>query len=144
MRIKHIFLQNFCKFYGSNVVDTDLYDRTEVSGVNETGKSTIKRAIQYIFGCRDENGREITGIRPHDKDGNDIDGDITAEVTVEIDGTDKVLKKVCRQNFNKKGEFTGNVTDYYVNDIPKRQQILKHFWKRVYAEKISFHFVSMT
>ena len=46
MRIKHIFLQNFCKFYGSNVVDTDLYDRTEVSGVNETGKSTIKRAIQ--------------------------------------------------------------------------------------------------
>ena len=64
MRIKHIFLQNFCKFYGSNVVDTDLYDRTEVSGVNETGKSTIKRAIQYIFGCRDENGREITGIRP--------------------------------------------------------------------------------
>lgn len=49
MRIKHIFLQNFCKFYGSNVVDTDLYDRTEVSGVNETGKSTIKRAIQYIL-----------------------------------------------------------------------------------------------
>ena len=32
MRIKHIFLQNFCKFYGSNVVDTDLYDRTEISG----------------------------------------------------------------------------------------------------------------
>ena len=29
MRIKHIFLQNFCKFYGSNVVDTDLYDRTK-------------------------------------------------------------------------------------------------------------------
>lgn len=46
MRIKHTFLQNFCKFYGSNVVDTDLYDRTEVSGVNETGKSTIKRAIK--------------------------------------------------------------------------------------------------
>ena len=37
MRIKHIFLQNFCKFYGSNVVDTDLYDRTEISGVNEVG-----------------------------------------------------------------------------------------------------------
>lgn len=120
MRIKHIFLQNFCKFYGSNVVDTDLYDRTEISGVNETGKSTIKRTIQYIFGCRDENGKEISGIRPHDKDGNDLDGDITTEVTVEIDGTDKVLKKVCRQKFNKKGEFTGNVTDYYVNDIPKK------------------------
>jgi chromosome segregation ATPase len=119
-------------------VDTDLYDRTEVSGVNETGKSTIKRAIQYIFGCRDENGREITGIRPHDKDGNDIDGDITAEVTVEIDGTDKVLKKVCRQNFNKKGEFTGNVTDYYVNDIPKKAADFEAFLEESVCGKDKF------
>lgn len=138
MRIKHIYLQNFCKFYGSNVVGTDLYDRTEISGVNETGKSTIKRAIQYIFGCRDENGREITGIRPHDKDGNDIDGDITAEVTVEIDGTDKVLKKVCRQNFNKKGEFTGNVTDYYVNDIPKKAADFEAFLEESVCGKDKF------
>lgn len=138
MRIKHIFLQNFCKFYGSNVVDTDIYDRTEISGVNETGKSTIKRAIQYIFGCRDENGKEITGIRPHDMDGNDIDGDITAEVTVEIDGTDKVLKKVCRQNFNKKGEFTGNVTDYYVNDIPKKAADFEAFLEESVCGKDKF------
>lgn len=138
MRIKHIFLQNFCKFYGSNVVDTDLYDRTEISGVNETGKSTIKRAIQYIFGCRDENGKEISGIRPHDKDGNDIGGDITAEVTVEIDGTDKVLKKVCRQNFNKKGEFTGNVTDYYVNDIPKKAADFEAFLEESVCGKDKF------
>lgn len=138
MRIKHIFLQNFCKFYGSNVVDTDIYDLTEISGVNETGKSTIKRAIQYIFGCSDENGREISGIRPHDKDGNDIDGDITAEVTVEIDGTDKVLKKVCRQNFNKKGEFTGNVTDYYVNDIPKKAADFEAFLEESVCGKDKF------
>lgn len=138
MRIKHIFLQNFCKFYGSNVLNADLYDRTEVSGVNESGKSTIKRAIQYIFGCRDENGREITGIRPHDKDGNDIDGEITAEVTVEIDGNEKVLKKVCRQNYNKKGEFTGNVTDYYVNDIPKKAADFETFLEENVCGKDKF------
>lgn len=138
MRIKHIYLQNFCKFYGSNRLNTDIYDRTEISGVNETGKSTIKRAIQYIFGCRDENGREINGIRPHDKDGNDIDGDITAEVNVEIDGTDKVLKKVCRQNFNKKGEFTGNVTDYYVNDIPKKAADFEAFLEESVCGKDKF------
>ena len=138
MRIKHIFLQNFCKFYGYNTLDTDIYDRTEISGANETGKSTIKRAIQYIFGCRDENGREINGIRPHDKDGNDIDGDITAEVNVEIDGTDKVLKKVCRQNFNKKGEFTGNVTDYYVNDIPKKAADFEAFLEESVCGKDKF------
>lgn len=138
MRIKHIFLQNFCKFYGSNVVDTDLYDRTEVSGMNETGKSTIKRAIQYIFGCRDENGREITGIRPHDKDGNDLEGDITAMVTVEVGGEEKVLKKVCRQNYNKKGEFTGNVTDYSINDIPKKQADFDSFLEERACDKNRF------
>lgn len=138
MRIKHIFLQNFCKFYGSNVVDTDLYDRTEISGVNETGKSTIKRAIQYIFGCRDENGKEISGIRPHDKDGNDFDGDITAMVTVEVGGEEKVLKKVCRQNYNKKGEFTGNVTDYYVNDIPKKAADFEAFLEESVCGKDKF------
>ena len=127
MRIKHIFLQNFCKFYGSNVVDTNLYDRTEVSGVNETGKSTIKKAIQYIFGCRDENGREITGIRPHDKDGNDIDGDITAEVTVEIDGTERTIKKVCKKEYNKKGELKGNVTECYVDGISKKAKEFEQF-----------------
>ena len=100
MRIKHIYLQNFCKFYGSNTLDADIYDRTEISGVNESGKSTIKRAIQYIFGCRDENGKEISGIRPHDKEGNDLDGEITAMVTVEADGEEKGLKKVCRQNWS--------------------------------------------
>lgn len=127
MRIKHIFLQNFCKFYGSNTLDTDIYDRTEISGVNETGKSTIKRAIQYIFGCRDENGREITGIRPHDKDGNDIDGDITAEVTVEIGGTERTIKKVCKKEYNKKGELKGNVTECYVDGISKKAKEFEQF-----------------
>lgn len=138
MRIKHIFLQNFCKFYGYNTLDTDIYDRTEISGANETGKSTIKRAIQHIFGCRDENGKEISGIRPHDKDGNDIDGDITEMVTVEVDGEEKVLKKVCRKNYNKKGEFTGNVTDYYINDIPKKQADFDSFLEECACDKNRF------
>lgn len=138
MRIKHIYLQNFCKFYGSNRLDTDIYDRTEISGANETGKSTIKRAIQHIFGCRDENGKEISGIRPHDKDGNDIDGDITEMVTVEVDGEEKVLKKVCRQNYNKKGEFTGNVTDYSINDIPKKQSDFDSFLEECACDKNRF------
>lgn len=138
MRIKHIFLQNFCKFYGSNTLDADIYDRTEISGVNETGKSTIKRAIHHIFGCSDENGKEISGIRPHDKDGNDLDGDITEMVTVEVDGEEKVLKKVCRQNYNKKGEFTGNVTDYYINDIPKKQADFDRFLEECVCDKNRF------
>nr|DAJ03470.1 MAG TPA: chromosome partition protein [Bacteriophage sp.] len=119
MKITHIFAQNFCKFYGKNTLDTDFSMKTVLSGQNEVGKSTVKRIILDVLNCHDENDREITGIRPHDESGAEIDDvDIVRAVTFEIDGKIKTLKKVTRQKRNKKGEITGSVTDYSINDVP--------------------------
>nr|DAE47926.1 MAG TPA: chromosome partition protein [Bacteriophage sp.] len=119
MKIIHIFAQNFCKFYGKNTLDTDFSMKTVLSGQNEVGKSTVKRIILDVLNCHDENDREITGIRPHDENGVEIDDvDIVRAVTFEIDGKEKTLKKVTRQKRNKKGEITGSVTDYSINDVP--------------------------
>lgn len=119
MKITHIFVQNFCKFYGKNTLDTDFSMKTVLSGQNEVGKSTVKRIILDVLNCHDENDREITGIRPHDESGVEIDDvDIVRAVTFEIDGKEKTLKKVTRQKRNKKGEITGSVTDYSINDVP--------------------------
>nr|DAY44922.1 MAG TPA: chromosome partition protein [Caudoviricetes sp.] len=119
MKITHIFAQNFCKFYGKNTLDTDFSTKTVLSGQNEVGKSTVKRIILDVLNCHDENDREITGIRPHDENGVEIDDvDIVRAVTFEIDGKAKTLKKVTRQKCNKKGEITGSVTDYSINDVP--------------------------
>lgn len=119
MRIVHIFAQNFCKFYGKNTLDTDFSMKTVLSGQNEVGKSTVKRIILDVLNCHDENDREITGIRPHDENGVEIDDvDIARAVTFEIDGKVKTLKKVTRQKRNKNGEITGSVTDYSINDVP--------------------------
>lgn len=119
MRIVHIFAQNFCKFYGKNTLDTDFSMKTVLSGQNEVGKSTVKRIILDVLNCHDENDREITGIRPHDENGVEIDDvDIVRAVTFEIDGKVKTLKKVTRQKRNKNGEITGSVTDYSINDVP--------------------------
>lgn len=119
MRIVHIFAQNFCKFYGKNTLDTDFSMKTVLSGQNEVGKSTVKRIILDVLNCHDENDREITGIRPHDENGVEIDDvDIVRAVTFEICGKAKNLKKVTRQKRNKKGEITGSVTDYSINDVP--------------------------
>lgn len=119
MKITHIFAQNFCKFYGKNTLDTDFSMKTILSGQNEVGKSTVKRIILDVLNCHDENDREITGIRPHDENGVEIDDvDIVRAVTFEIDGKRKTLKKVTRQKRNKKGEITGSVTDYSINDVP--------------------------
>ena len=119
MKITHIFAQNFCKFYGKNTLDTDFSMKTVLSGQNEVGKSTVKRIILDVLNCHDENDREITGIRPHNESGVEIDDvDIVRAVTFEIDGKAKTLKKVTRQKRNKKGEITGSVTDYSINDVP--------------------------
>lgn len=119
MKITHIFAQNFCKFYGANTLDTDFSMKTVLYGQNEVGKSTVKRIILDVLNCHDENDREITGIRPHDENGVEIDDvDIVRAVTFEIDGKAKTLKKVTRQKRNKKGEITGSVTDYSINDVP--------------------------
>ncbi len=119
MKITHIFAQNFCKFYGKNTLDTDFSMKTVLSGQNEVGKSTVKRIILDVLNCHDENDREITGIRAHDENGVEIDDvDIVRAVTFEVDGKAKTLKKVTRQKRNKKGEITGSVTDYSINDVP--------------------------
>ena len=118
MKITHIFAQNFCKFYGKNTLDTDFSMKTVLSGQNEVGKSTVKRIILDALNCHDENDREITGIRPHDENGVEIDDvDIVRAVTFEIDGKAKTLKKVTRQGRNKDGEVCSGHTDYYVNDV---------------------------
>lgn len=119
MKITHVFAQNFCKFYGKNTLDTDFSMKTVLSGQNEVGKSTVKRIILDVLNCHDENDREITGIRPHDENGVEIDDvDIVRAVTFEIDGKRKTLKKATRQKRDKKGEITGSVTDYSINDVP--------------------------
>lgn len=119
MKITHIYLQNFCKFYGANTLDVDFSDKTALLGQNEVGKSTVKLAIFDVLNLHDEKDREITGIRPHDTNGVEIDDvDIVRAVTFEIDGKAKTLKKVTRQKRNKKGEITGSVTDYSINDVP--------------------------
>lgn len=118
MKITHIFAQNFCKFYGKNTLDADFSMKTVLSGQNEVGKSTVKRIILDVLNCHDENDREITGIRPHDENGVEIDDvDIVRAVTFEIGGKEKTLKKVTRQGRNKDGEVCSGHTDYYVNDV---------------------------
>lgn len=123
-KIKSIHLENFGKHseaIGGKPLDIQLGKRTIISGCNKTGKSTIKRSIQYIFGCKDENGKEITGIRPHDEEGIDVDGLTTiAEMTVSVDSAENTLKKTCFQKKNRQGEYTGeDNTQYFIDGVRK-------------------------
>lgn len=118
MKIKSMLLQNFCKhkdFFA------ELGQKTVIAGKNGIGKSTVKTAIQYVLNVRNENGKEISGIRPHDENGVDIDG-LTTSVTmvVESDGAENELKKEMFQKKNRQGEYTGEDNiNYYIDGVKK-------------------------
>lgn len=120
------------------ILDSKLGHRVFISGANATGKSTVKRAIQYILGAKDENGKEISGIRPHDENGVDIDGLTTiAEIGVSVDGLENTLKRVCFQEKNRQGEYTGKDNlQYFVDDVKKGT-------KKAYDEFVSGFLPSM-
>lgn len=118
VKFTNIHLEHFGKHEN---IQSKLGHRTVIEGANATGKSTIKRAIQYILGTKDENGKEISGIRPHDENGVDIDGLTTvAELTVSVDGTENTLKRTCFQEKNRQQQYTGKDNlQYFVDDVKK-------------------------
>ena len=115
---KHIKINNFCAI---SSFSHQLHSKSIIKGRNATGKSTVKKAIQYVLNVRDENGKEISGIRPHDENGVDIDGLTTSvELTVSVDGVENTLRKDFYQKKNRKGEYTGeDATEYYIDDVKK-------------------------
>lgn len=119
VNFKYFHAENFGKF--QTPIEHELGKRVIVSGANGVGKSTIKRMFQYILGAKDENGKEISGIRPHDENGVDIDGLTTiAELTVSVDGMENTLKRTCFQEKNRQGEYTGKDNlQYFVDDVKK-------------------------
>lgn len=139
--IKQIALQNFGKHKD---ISKTFGNRTYIKGANEVGKSTIKRAIQFIFGVRDENGKEITGIRPHNKDGVDIDDlQTVVDISAVVDGEDVEWKKIYHQNLNKKGEMTGNSTDCYVDDIPKKSKDYEEYMSQILPNEVCINAMTL-
>lgn len=137
IKFTHLYIENFGKHY-KEPIDSKLGHRVFISGQNKVGKSTIKRALQWILGAKDENGKEITGIRPHDESGVDIDGLTTvAEIGVSVDGLENTLKRVCFQEKNRQGEYTGKDNlQYFVDDVRKGT-------KKAYDEFVSGFLPSM-
>lgn len=123
MKLKKLHIENFC---GLKIFDAEFTDKTLISGKNETGKSTIRNAIFYVFTGKLADGSSADGIRPHDQNGIDTDYvDIVAELTL-LDGEKEItLKKTEKQKWTKhRGSeapvYEGNVTEYEICGIPKK------------------------
>ena len=126
--IKEISIENFKGFTKANY---SFGNKNTVSGANASGKTTMFDAVTWALFNKDSLGVEKFNIRPLDAEGKQIDNvEIKVEVTFVIDGKEKVLTKVQKQNWVKKRGFSestlqGNVNSYEVDGYPKTEKDYK-------------------
>lgn len=131
MIINKVRLQHFCKF---TEFEADFNDVTMISGKNETGKSTIRNFIMWVLTDKFPDGSSATNIRPHDSDGVDKDFlEVGGDMWVTLDdGKQCKLTKIQKQKWVKhagtiEATYEGNVNEFAINDIPKKQKEFNEF-----------------
>ena len=126
--IKSLVLQNF---KGCKERKVKFADKTYIYGANATGKTTLLDGFMWLLFDKDSTWASKFQIRPLDADGKQIDNvEIKVEATLVVDGKEKVLTKVQKQNWVKKrgtSETTlqGNVNSYEVDGYPKSEKDFK-------------------
>ena len=131
--LERINLDNYKSFSGSlpgrKNFSCKFGHRTKISGRNREGKSTILDAYFDVLTGKMADGSQPDKIRPHDKNGVDIDRvDVIREIGLRIDGKPVTVSKKTAQKWRKpRGQseevFDGNVTTYAVDgfDIKQKQ-----------------------
>lgn len=130
--LKKLTLQNF---KGIKDKEIDFTDKTNISGDNATGKSTIFDAYTWLLWGKDSYNRKDYEIKPYDEN-NDVIHNLESSVVgvFDVDGKEIKFERVYKEVWSKKRgsnteTFTGNTTDFYINDVPKK--------KKEYEEEIS-------
>ena len=131
--IKSMTLENYKSFSnslpGRKDFSCEFGHWTKISGRNREGKSTILDAYFDLLTGKLADGSQPDKIRPHDKNGVDIDRiDIIRELVLEIDGKPVTVTKKTSQKWRKpRGQseevFDGNITTYAIDgfDIKQKQ-----------------------
>lgn len=139
IKLKKIDIRNF---KGCKERSVEFGDRTQISGANAVGKTTIFDGFTWLMFNRDSSGSTKFEVRPKDKDGKQIDNvEISVEAVLDVDGEEYALKKTQKQKWVKKRgtdvtEFQGNVNEFEINGYPKSEKDFKEFISGIIDEKI--------
>lgn len=129
VEVKKIYLENYKKFSSKSV---DLFPRTEISGRNREGKSTLQDAYLDVLTGKMANGTEPTSIRRKENGVEVPKVDVVRELTLAIDGKEKVIRKITKQKWRKpRGQseevFYGNETSYEIDGFPAKSKDYTEF-----------------
>lgn len=139
IKLKSIRLENF---KGIKEKSIDFSDKTEITGANATGKTTIFDAFTWLLFNKNGVGEEKFNIRPLDAAGNRIDNvEIRVVAVMEVDGKEVELLKVQRQNWVKHKNSSaptleGNVNSFEIDGYPKSEKDYKAYISSLVAEDL--------
>lgn len=125
-------------FKGTEKLDLFLGGKDiDISGRNGIGKTTIFDALCWLFTGKDSKGNQPESegfqIKPRQPDGTVKSGVMPTVIAIFDVGTDRQLKleKIFKEKWEKKrGQanpvFSGHTTEYYIDDIPRKESEFKH------------------
>lgn len=123
---------NIENFKGVKELHIDFENRTNVSGENATGKTSIFDAFTWVMFDKDSKNRSVFEIKPLDSNNKVIRGLVTTVIAVlevnnkEIKLTKKYEEKWTRKRGESEATFTKNETTYMINDTPiKKSEYVK-------------------
>ena len=137
--IKNISIENF---KGCKSANYSFGKKTSVFGANASGKTTIFDSVTWLLFNKDSIGAEKFNIRPLDADGRPVDNvEIKVEATFVIDGKEKILTKVQKQNWVKKrgaseATLQGNINSYEVDGYPKTEKDYRECVADIVSEEL--------
>lgn len=124
MILKTLQLQNF---KGIESLTIDFKNDTQILGANGSGKTSIFDAYSWLLWDKDSNSRKDFDIKPFAENGETKHG-LESVVTghFELDGQPLKLSKTYKEIWTKKrgnvdAVFSGNTTDYFINDVPVKK-----------------------
>ncbi len=117
--LKQLLIENF---KGIQSLEVDLDHRTNISGANATGKSTIQDAFTWLlFGKNSDDKKDFNiknTVRP---ELNKHDHSVTG--VLDVDGRTMKLQRIYREKWTKRrgseeSELTGHESSFLINDTP--------------------------
>lgn len=137
--LKSLTLENF---KGVKKQTYNFSDKTKIFGRNASGKTTIYDAFLWAMFGVDSNWNSKFEIRPLDENGNKIHNvEISVTATLDIDGKEKVFRRVSKENWVlKRGSqdrtLQGNVGEYSIDGYPKTETEYKKAVSELVSEDI--------
>lgn len=139
INIKSIHIENF---KGCRELDIAFGNTTKIYGQNASGKTTIVDAFMWLLFDKNSAGDSKFQIRPLDEEGTQIDNlEIKVVAVLDVNGEEKKLQKVQKQKWVKprgkqEMELAGNINEFEINDIPKKEKDYNAYIASLVDEKV--------